>query len=206
MWRLIEAGWRVRYQPDVTVGHQEPDRWAHLLHRRYRYGTSTAALGRRHPDNVAPLIIHPWYATMVAALLAWRPALAAAALAGTLRSTRRALRRAGPSPHRLGPTALDGMRQTWLGLGRYATQFAIPAVLATLVFGRPVRKLAAASLLAGPVVAGWLRSDRRLDPAHFAAAAVADDLAYGTGVLAGCVQQRTVRPLIPHTTRRSTRW
>jgi hypothetical protein len=25
-------------------------------------------------------------------------------------------------------------------------------------------------------------------------------------VLAGCVQQRTVRPLIPHTTRRSTRW
>ncbi len=40
VWRLADAGWRVRYEPSVTVCHTEPERWRGLLARRFRYGTS----------------------------------------------------------------------------------------------------------------------------------------------------------------------
>jgi hypothetical protein len=206
VWRLVVAGWRVRYQPDVPLAHQEPDGWLPLAQRRYRYGTSSAALARRHPDNVAPLLVHPWYSASVATLLAGRPALATAALAGTVHDTRRAVQRAGLPPRRLAPATFDGVRQTWLGIGRYATQFAAPALLAALAAGRPRHRVAPASLLAGPAVAGWLRSDRRLDPVRYALASVADDIAYGSGVLAGCLRQRTARPLVPRRARRKTSW
>ena len=40
IWRLHEAGWRIRYDPSVQVAHREPGSWPALLARRYRYGTS----------------------------------------------------------------------------------------------------------------------------------------------------------------------
>ena len=47
-WRLHDAGWSVRYDPRVVVGHVEPDGWSALA-RRFRYGTSAAPLAQRHP-------------------------------------------------------------------------------------------------------------------------------------------------------------
>src|ERR1700734_3024607 len=38
VWRLTEAGWRVRYDPGVRVRHREPASRAALLRRRFRYG------------------------------------------------------------------------------------------------------------------------------------------------------------------------
>ena len=49
IWRLHDAGWRIRYEPAVRVGHHEPASWPGLLARRFRYGTSAAPLARRHP-------------------------------------------------------------------------------------------------------------------------------------------------------------
>lgn len=208
VWRLLAAGWRVRYQPDTTVGHREPATWPELLRRRYRYGTSSASLALRHPGNTAPLIVHPWFAATVLAALGGRPRLAVAAFAafaGSVAVTGRAVRRAGLPPRRLLDATAKGAVQTWLGLGRYATQFAAPALVAATLRAAPRRKAAAASLLLGPAIAGWLGSDRRLDPVRYVIASVADDIAYGTGVLAGCVRQRTPRPLIPQSTSRRHR-
>lgn len=206
VWRLLAAGWRVRYQPDVTVAHAEPRTWSGLLRRRHRYGTSSATLAVRHPRNTAPFIVHPWFTATVVTALAARPLPALGSFAAALLTTRRAVRRAGLPPRHLTAATADGVRQTWLGLGRYSTQFAAPALLATVVLARPRRKAAAASLLLGPAIAGWLASDRRLDPARYALASVADDIAYGSGVLRGCVRQRTLRPLIPQTTSRRQQW
>lgn len=47
-WRLSDAGWSVRYDPQVTVRHVEPQGWPALA-RRFRYGTSAGPLARRHP-------------------------------------------------------------------------------------------------------------------------------------------------------------
>jgi len=95
VWRLTAAGHRVRYVPQVRVQHHEPVGWRGLLVRRFRYGRSAAPLAQRHPDSMAPTMVHPWYTGTVLALLARRPVLAAIGVAGTTVSTSRAFSRAG---------------------------------------------------------------------------------------------------------------
>lgn len=207
IWRLHEAGWRIRYDPSVQAAHHEPATWAQLLARRYRYGTSAAALARRHPGDLSHLALQPWPALTVAALLARRPAAASAAFAGALASTGYRLRRADVPLAGLTRATAAATRQTWLGLGRYSTQFAAPLLVAGIAApsrGRPHgparnwgRRAAIASLLLGPPLTAWAEGPRTLDPATFALGRIADDIAYGLGVWSGCVAARTVAPLLP---------
>jgi mycofactocin glycosyltransferase len=204
IWRLHAAGWRVRYQPEVQVWHAGPDNWRALLGKRYRYGTSAAPLARRHPRNVAPLVLQPWPALAVAALLARRPMLAAASLAGGWFDIAGTVRGAGvPADGAVG-ASMNAAWQTWRGVGRYATQFAAPALTAILVapggegtVRRWGRRAAAASLLLGPALTAWSERRPALDPASFVVAHIADDVCYGAGVWAGCLRERTAVPLTP---------
>ena len=207
VWRLHEAGWLVRYEPMTGVGHHDPTSWTALLRRRYRYGTSAAPLGRTHPDAIAPLIVHPWATATVLALLARRPMLAAAAFATTVHTTAGALRDAGVPTEGTTRAMTTAVGQTWLGLGRCLTQFATPALAAAVLSpgrrrGRVGHRAAVLSLLLGPSLTAWVQSARpgarrELDPLRFAGAHVADELAYGLGVWAGCIRQRTLVPLRP---------
>jgi len=204
IWRLRDSGWRVRYEPAVQVPHHGPDTWPGLLARRLRYGTSAAPLARRHPGRLAPLVLQPWPTVTVAALLARRPAAATAvAITGWLALTR-TVRRAGLPADGAAAASLTAVRQTWLGIGRYATQFAAPVLAAALV--RPGgagparrwgRRAAAASLLVGPVAEAWRQCHPDIDPVRFALGHVADDIAYGAGVWAGCVRELTLAPVTP---------
>jgi mycofactocin glycosyltransferase len=206
VWRLHAAGWRIRYEPSVRIPHEEPAGWSALLRRRFRYGTSTAPLSLRHPGSVPPLVLFGWPTLAVLAALARRPGLALAAYAGSVRAIRRTLRAAGlPATGVLGAMA-NAAYQTWLGIGRYTTQFAAPLLAVELVRGRGHRWLAAASLLFGPPLAEWARSGRgSLDPARYVLGRLADDVAYGSGVLAGCAANRTAAPLRPRVGRRPLR-
>jgi mycofactocin glycosyltransferase len=204
VWRLHEAGWRIRYEPAVQVPHQGPATWAGLLGRRFSYGTSAAPLARRHPANMAPLVLQPWPATTVGALLARRPAMAAAALVAAWFDITSAVRRAGVPADGAPAATLTAVHQTWLGIGRYATQFAAPALALGLVRpgGKsPVRRLgrraAAASLLLGPALTAYAERKPELDVVRFSLAHIADDVCYGAGVWAGCVRERTVVPVRP---------
>jgi GT2 family glycosyltransferase len=61
VWRLLDAGWRARYDPAVVVGHDEPRTVTHALGRRFVYGTSAAALATRHPGKLrSPRMALPW--------------------------------------------------------------------------------------------------------------------------------------------------
>ncbi|HEY7597090.1 MAG TPA: mycofactocin biosynthesis glycosyltransferase MftF [Actinophytocola sp.] len=203
VWRLHEAGWRVRYEPAVHVRHEEPRTWAALLHRRYRYGTSAAPLALRHPGDVPPLVLFPWPTLAAVAAIARRPALALAAYAGSVASIGGTLRRAGlPTTGVLGAMA-QAAYQTWLGIGRYGTQFAAPLLAVELVAGR--RRVAAASLLFGPPLAEWAARREALDPVRYVLGRLADDIAYGSGVLAGCLANRTSAPVRPRLGRRPLR-
>ena len=204
IWRLHEAGWRIRYEPSVQVAHDDPASWAGLLERRFRYGTSAAPLARRHPANLAPLVLHPWPGATVAALLARRPAAAAAGLAGAWFDLTTALRRAGVPADGTPAATVTAVRQTWLGIGRYATQFGVPAVALALARpgGRSVarrwgRRAAAASLLLGPALNTHAECKPELDPVRFTLARIADDICYGAGVWAGCLRERTLVPVKP---------
>ena len=204
IWRLHEAGWRIRYEPSVQVAHDGPVSWAGLFERRFRYGTSAAPLARRHPANMAPLVLHPWPAVTVGALLARRPASAAAGLAGAWLHVTTALRRAGVPADGTPAATVTAVRQTWLGIGRYATQFGVPAVALVLVRPRGKsaarrwgRRAAAASLLLGPALNGYAECRPELDPVRFTLARIADDICYGAGVWAGCLRERTLVPVRP---------
>ncbi|HET9896910.1 MAG TPA: mycofactocin biosynthesis glycosyltransferase MftF [Streptosporangiaceae bacterium] len=201
IWRLHEASWRVRFVPSVQVAHHEPASWPELFARRYRYGTSAGPLARRHPGAVVHLALAPWPAATVAALLARRPVMAAAAFAGALATTGYRLRRAGVPRAGLTQATLAATRQTWLGVGRYATQFAVPLLAAASAAPgtsrRWGRRAAIGSLLLGPPLTAWAEGSRALDPARFTLGRIADDLAYGLGVWSGCVAARTLAPLRP---------
>src|ERR1019366_8359133 len=203
VWRLIEAGWRVRYEPSVQVAHREPRSRPDRLRRRFRYGTSAAPLTRRHPGSVTPLVLQPWPAGTMAALLARRPLAAGAAFTtSTVLLVRRLSANGLPTAGVVRPMA-GGVWRTWLGTGRWCGQYAAPALL--LVLARPGgrtprirwgRRLAAASLLAGPPLAQWARGPEG-SPLSHTADALADAAAYGAGVYAGCLRERLISPVLP---------
>jgi mycofactocin system glycosyltransferase len=203
IWRLHQAGWRIRYDPSAVVEHAEPTDWRTLLARRFRYGTSAAALAKRHGAAVAPFAIHPWPTLAVVAAVSRRPTLAVAAFATSVATTSRTLRAAEvPTRGVLGASA-DGVRQTWLGLGRYAVQLLAPLlVLAGL---RRRWRAGVTSLVLGPPLFAWARHWRRLDPVRFTVGWLADQLAYGLGVWRGCARHRTTIPLRPVLARRAVR-
>ncbi|MEV8546486.1 mycofactocin biosynthesis glycosyltransferase MftF [Streptomyces sp. NPDC051572] len=204
VWRLHEADWRIRYDPAVEVCHHEPETWPALLGRRFRYGTSAAPLAVRHPKAMAPLVLQPWPTLTVAALLARRPASAAAGFTVSVLAMNRTLRQGGLPPTGVPGAMLTGVHQTWLGIGRYATQFAAPLLAVALAApggSTPVqrwgRRAAAASLLLGPPMAAWQARRPTLDPGRFSLGHIADDLAYGAGVWASCLRARTTKPIRP---------
>jgi mycofactocin glycosyltransferase len=55
----------------------------------------------------------------------------------------------------------------------------------------------AALLVLSPPMLEWWQRRPGLDPVRWAAASIADDLAYGSGVWAGCISARTISPLLP---------
>ena len=205
IWRLTGAGWRVRYEPAVEVHHAAAGSLTGILHRRFRYGTSAAPLARRHPGALTPLILQPWPTLTMTALLARRPAAAAGSFTLSAVLLRRRLQAAGLPARGLAKPMAVGVVQTWLGTGRWCGQFGWPVLAAVIARpgGRTARarwgrRLAVASLLAGPPLAEAtaLTGDgaQRLAAA---ARALAGQAAYGAGVYAGCLRERTTAPLRP---------
>jgi mycofactocin system glycosyltransferase len=172
VWRMGDAGWRLRYEPAAVVGHEEPGSLRGLLGRRYRYGTSAGPLARRHPDRLAPLVLHA------------RPLVVTGRL-----------RRAGVPRALVARLATRDAAETLVAIGRTATMLA-PAALAAGLADRRTRPVAVALLAAEPL-RGWARVRPPLDPVRFAALALADDIAYGAGVWTGALRARTARPLVP---------
>jgi mycofactocin system glycosyltransferase len=203
VWRLLAAGWRVRFDPSVQVPHAEPERWGPLLRRRFAYGTSAAALEERHPGQVAPLVLAAGPAATVAALLARKPLLAAAAFAVGYLDLRETLRRAGQPHDGAARKLAEGVVETFEGAGRWAAQFGAPLVIAALAapFGsgrtRLARRAVTLALVTAPPLRQWWRDRPDLDPLTWTAAVLVDDAAYGAGVWAGSLRAghlRAVRP------------
>ena len=204
VWRLAEAGWRVRYDPAASVSHAEPGSWTRVLGRKFRYGCSAAPLARRHPGQVPPLVLQAWPAAAVAALLARRPVAALAAYGAGTGQLIRLLHGWDVPPRGVLRPMADSVLQTWLGAGRWTIQYALPVAAASLARpgGRTARirlgrRLAVASLLAGPPLAEWRRIRPPLPAAPFSLAYLADEAAYGAGVYRGVLTEKLLSPLLP---------
>ncbi len=196
VWRLVGAGWRVRYAPDVTVGHAEPRTWSDLLARRFRYGTSAGPLAARHPGRLAPVELRPWPAAAAAAALLGRPGTAAVAVAGSGIVLARTVGPLGVPGGQAWAWSAGGAGWTVVGLGRAATTLASPVLV--FLAGRGGRAARAALALAVvPPAVEWVRRRPDLDLPRWMAASVADDVAYGAGVWTGCLRSRSFGPLLP---------
>ncbi|MBU3706960.1 MAG: mycofactocin system glycosyltransferase [Mycobacterium sp.] len=199
VWRLVDDGHLVRYEPAAMVTHEmrhEPARWAGRI---FDYGTSAAELDRRHPGRLAPARLSVFNVAAAALLLNRHRgaalaviALSAARLAATLRASSVDL---SAVPTVLGKTlASDAdsaghlLRREWWPIGWLA--------LAGMRRWRVARAAAAVMLLAR--VREWLTRRPDVDLPRYLALRLAEDAAYGSGVIVGAVRARRPQVLLPH--------
>ena len=185
IWRLVERGLQVRYEPDVVVAHRTRGSWRAAARQRHGYGRSAALLDHRHPGRVAPAVLGPWAAPALLALALRRPGVAVAVTVGSAVLLRRrlpagpgrtleAVRLAGSGPVRSAAGLLDCAARAWL-----------PVLLPLAVVDRRARRLTALA-----VCLRLLRTGGH--PLR-----VLDDLAYATGVWRGAAEHRRPGVVLP---------
>jgi mycofactocin system glycosyltransferase len=202
--RILAAGGRARYLPDVVVGHERRRNLAAFARQRAGYAASEAPLVARHPA-LARSIPVPAVPAMVAFVLAGWPlggrvgvriGLAAGILGTQMLVWRRWSQRAWPGTKPGG--WLASIRSTADAnaalVDRLVRQFARNHVVpVSLVAGRarPRRTLAIAlALLGWSGVSDLVRLRPSLDPVRFVALHAVDDLAYNAGLIVGAIRER----------------
>lgn len=178
VWRLEDAGWRVRYEPAAVVHHQPRPDWAAWVKQRIDYGSSAGHLARRHPGKLAPLRMSGWSIAAWALAALGRPLTGAAVGLGSAVALvpklpdvppRESFRLAAMGNLRAGNMLANTVRRTWW-----------PIVAVAAVRSRAARRVLVASALA----AG--------DPRE-----LVDDVAYSIGVWRGMWGARTLDPIVP---------
>lgn len=178
VWRLGQAGHRLRYEPTSIVTHDARASWPAWFAQRVDYGSSAAPLSRRHPGALAPLRMSGW------SIGAWASGLFVHPLAGLTIGAGSAAALVRKLPD-LAPRATFGL--AWRGnvaagsqiaeaIRRVWWPFVVPVALAS-------RRARWGLLLAAVAARHPVR--------------VVDDVAYSVGVWRGVVSERTVAPLVP---------
>jgi mycofactocin system glycosyltransferase len=196
VWRLVETGWTVRYEPASAVGHAHRTTLRAAAAQRFGYGSSAAPLAARHPGKLAPFAINRWTLAAWALLVTGHPKVAAGTLAVAAGRLARALPVQRPLPlaaELVGGGALAAGRALAEAVSRPYAPLALPLLLAA---GRRGRRIAAAAALL-PAAAEYRRVRPELDPLRWTLLRAADDLAYGSGVWVGCLRERSLAALRP---------
>lgn len=204
-WRLIDTGFRLRYEPVALVGHAHRVTLRNWLSRRAFYGSSAAALAARHPDKTAPLLISRW--TLPALVLPMTGTITGV-LGGLICAgvhawrTATALVGSGATPAQVVLLAARGLGAGATGLSAAVCRHYWPGALVAATLSRRVRRIVAMAAV-GDAVHSWVTRDRVPDeatpigPLGYMALKRLDDLAYGAGLWMGVVRQRSLRALRP---------
>ncbi len=199
IWRLVEAGHSVRYEPAATVTHPMRPDLASWLRQRFDYGSSAAPLAARHPEALAPVSVSAWSAAAWTLASTGFPLTGAAvAAAAAVQLPRRLANLDHPWQESL-RLAGGGTWGAWRPLSSAVTRTWWPLAMAAAVVSRRARRAVVAAAIVPPLV-DWFVSDRDVDPAAYVALRLLDDLAYGAGVWAGCLRGHTIVPLVPDLT------
>lgn len=203
VWRAVEAGWTVRYQPQVVFEHAPRSGWADWARQRRAYGSAAAPLEERHPGATAPVALNQWSLAAWALAALGGPvgivagsgitAWSASKLAGVLRGrvddpVRTAAELAGLGTLRSGEWLARASWRAWLPMAAWAS-----------IRSRRVRRtLVLAAIVTSEIDRRSTGSD--LHPARYALVHAADDAAYCTGVWRGVFRSRSLRCLAPRFT------
>lgn len=199
VWRLVEAGGVVRYEPTAQAWHRPRPTWRAWVRQRVGYGRSAGPLDARHPGSVAPAAVSAWSVLAWAALVAGHP-VAATAVAGATtallaRKLAAVLEEPWPEALRLG-----GLGHLHAGrtLAAAVTRPWWPAAVLVALASRRARVVvAAAAVVPALLDAPAARREQGLGRAAYVAARLADDVSYGAGVWHGCLAARRLGPLLP---------
>ncbi len=198
VWRLVAAGWRVRYEPAARVRHDHRTDLLAWARRKAFYGSSAADLAARHGDVVAPMVLSPWSTVLAVAVLAQRRWSAPVALAAWATATVGVSRRLQQRPALPAAAALTGrgaiatLHQVAGSLNRHHWPL---TVLGATRSSRVRRAWAVAAVVEG------LLDRRRVGASQHPAAYLVvhrlDDLAYGAGLWWGAARARSAGALRP---------
>jgi mycofactocin system glycosyltransferase len=196
VWRLVAAGGRVRFDPEVEAVHDARPTVRGWLGRKLVYGSGGAGLAARHGNRLAPAVLTPSYAAAGVALLLRRRWSVPLALALSAPGARR-LARTLPAPV-AARTAARGLgwavRQESALLLRHWWPLSVVGLRS-----RSVRRAVVTALFVDLAVALHEHRDERdrLDLPTLLAGRRLDDLAYGAGLWWGALRGRSVRALLP---------
>lgn len=199
VWRLVAAGWTVRYEPSARATHPARSSVGEWLRQRVTYGRSAAPLAARHGGDVAPLTVSGWSALGWGLVALGAPSAGAGVMAGTTaalvpklrhldRPVVEAIRLAGLGNLFASRQVASALRRAWFPL------------LAGMLLHRRTRPAALAALLVPPVLERREAGVSTPPLPIWAALSLADDLAYGIGLWAGVLQNRgpgAWRALVP---------
>ena len=197
VWRLHDHGWLVRYVADVTVTHRARDSWRGWWTQRIRYGQSSSELAKRHGTRLAPFRADTW------TLLTWTSALLGKPMVGLRiidaardQLRERMLTTTDNADNVAGELVGRGMVRAGPLMARAVVRtFGLVIVLSAL---HPKLRRRALTLFVVGTAYRWRSTRLRLADIPLG---VADDVAYGAGVMSGAVRSRTLGALKPHITK-----
>ena len=189
VWRAVEAGHVVRYEPLAEVAHRPRGSFEAWARQRVGYGSAAASLASRHRGAVTPLKVNRWSAGAWA-LIGWGRPDAGAMVAAT--SWALLLRKLGDAPDRRGiAMRLAGRGNLYAGrlVASAITRAWLPiAVVLALFFPRARRALLMA--LTVPSIVNWVASKPNVDLPRYVLLKALDDASYCTGVWRGVIRSR----------------
>jgi mycofactocin glycosyltransferase len=198
VWRVTAAGWHVRYEPRAVVEHEPIVREVAWARRRFEYGTSAAALARRHPGRLVPARLSAWNLAALACLVQGRTVAAAGVggAAAALLARRLAAQDVGLEV--AVRVVAQGMVADAAALGHLLRREWWPVgALALAASGRSRTARAAALCMLAPVALEWLRQRPTVDPLRYAVLRLVEDAAYGSGVITSAFRSGVAEPVLP---------
>jgi mycofactocin glycosyltransferase len=190
VWRLVAAGWKVRYAPEIEVLHEPRASVAAFARQRYAYGTSAPRLERRHPGaagalQVAPETVAVWAAAAVGGAPAALGALAASAAAAAWGVTD------AESARSLVRLVARGHGYATRHLARVLVREWLPLTAVASLRSRRARRLAALAFLVDAAAARRRRGSLRDLPLD-CTLRIVDHAAYAAGLWRSMAAQRSL--------------
>lgn len=197
VWRLHDNGWLVRYVADAEVAHAARATWRQWWRQRQRYGESSAELAKRHGSRLAPLRVDTWTLAAWSSVLLGQPALGARLVASAQRHARETVFSREDDPNLI---ASQVITTNMVHAGGPLARAAVRTFGAALLLAALHPRLRTKALVLFTLGTAWRWQHRRVDIADIPLG-VADDLAYGTGVIRGAWRTKSLVALTPEITR-----
>lgn len=196
VWRLNNAGWRCRYQPQAVCLHTPRATLEKFVQQRMSYGESAALLAKRHSGKLAPVRLNAWQAStwLVVALGMPFVALGVAIVAGAANAKK--LRKFPQLKNESISISVHATAKSGASVAHAINRVWWPIAFVLAIFSQRLRLLFITAALA-PAVYEWWTKRPHLDVVRFALIKMLDNVSYGAGVWKGVIATRNAAPLIP---------